>query len=207
MKKYLFLLACFGLLLASCRKDDTPKGPAVVEGKILEIDSDVPIANADVFLVEVDATGSIFGPYKQTTLQQMVTDASGNYKFSFQWNEKFTYDVAARASPDKYYPDLKTALFGRDEGKNVQNVYITPYTWTKVRIKNTSPFDERDEIKCYYGTYYGSRVDTTVLMRDYGSIKKARSVRIRTTKNSVETFRDIEVKLPPHDTTKLDIFY
>jgi hypothetical protein len=207
MKKFLFLLACFGLLMAQCHKDNTPQGPTIVEGKILEIDSDVPIANADVFLVEVDATGSIFGPTKNTTIQKMVTDASGNYKFSFQWNKKFTYDVEAQAPTDKYYSDSQSAIFGSDEGKNVQNVYITPTAWLKLHVKNVNPFDSRDEVKFFYGSCYGNTVDSTIVVKVQGSIKALNTIRIWTTRNSVQTYKDISTIVPPHDTTKLDIFY
>jgi hypothetical protein len=206
MKKYLFLLACFGLLMAQCHKETPLQTAAIVKGKILEIDSDVPIPNAAVSLIDVDPSGSFWNP-KRTTVQKMTSDASGNYQFSFDWLNGHACEVEAQAAADKFYFNTTTAIFSSNSGQNVQNVYITPFAWTMVHIKNISPFDDRDEIKCYYGTYYGRKIDTLILMKDYGNIKKGRSVKIRMTKNGIETFKDIEVPLPPHDTTKLDIFY
>jgi hypothetical protein len=165
----------------------------------------VPIANAQVLLVEVDATGSVFGPYKQTTLQQLETDASGNYKFSFQWNNKFSYNVAARASPDRYYSDWQIVTL--DEGKNVQNVFIRPFAWLKLHVKNVKPFDSRDEVKFLYGSCYGVTVDSTIIVKVPGSIKAVNKIRIWTMKNNIQTYRDVNIVIPPHDTTKLDIFY
>jgi hypothetical protein len=204
MKKYLFLLACFGLLMAQCHKESASY-EAVVKGRVLEVDSDVGIPNMTVKLVENDYVGTIVTP-KRTTLQTVKTDAQGNYQFSYTGQRIMSYDVVAvNSSPD--YNEYNQTVLIPDGGGNAVNIFLTPFGWIKVHFKNVNPFDERDEVGSAFGGFTGSKVDTTIILKIEGNRKFVRPVRIWTTRNGSQTFKDIGVITPPHDTTKLDIFY
>ena len=204
MKKYLFLFILFSCLVASCVKDPPTTFEATVKGRVLEVDSEVGIPNMTVKLVEEDY--SVSGTQKRTTLKTVKTDASGNYQFTYTRQTILNYDVVAvNASSD--YTQYTQAVLIPDGESNEVNIFLTPYGWIKVRVKNVNPFDDRDEVKFYFGTYYGSRVDTTIIFKEGGSKKNVLPIRVWTTKNSVQTFKDIGLIIPPHDTTKLDIFY
>ena len=206
MKKYLFLLACFGCMLTtSCVKETSQTYEAVVKGRVLEVDSDVGIPNMTVKLVENDYAGTIATP-KRTTLQSVKTDALGNYQFNYTAQRIMGYDVVAvNASPD--YNEYNQSVLIPDGASNVVNIFLTPFGWIKVHFKNVNPFDEKDEVGCAFGGFIGSKVDTTTILKIEGSRKFVRPVRIWTTRNGIQTFKEIGVITPPHDTTKLDIFY
>jgi hypothetical protein len=206
MKKYLFLLTLFGcLMVVSCTKEISPTYEATVKGRVLEADSDVGVPNMTVKLVEDDYTGTIATP-KRTTLQSVKTDASGNYKFSYTGKHTNSYDVVAvNASPD--YNEYTQSVLIPDGASNVVDIFLSPFGWLKIRIKNINPIGEEDALEFQYGTFVGTKVDTSIIAKDVGSRKYPLKIGVKTRKNGVETSKIISVLMIPHDTTKLDIFY
>ena len=204
MKKYLFLLACFGFLMAQCHKETT-SFEATVKGKILEIDSDVPIPNITVKLIELDYDASAWNP-PRTVVQKTQSDATGAYQLTYTSVKGRGYEVAAYANSTDYYDNIKTEPVPDGKSSTV-NISLIPLGWLKVHFKNVNPFDERDEVGSAFGGFIGNKVDTTIVLQLGGSKKYVRPVRIWTTRNGLQTFKDIGVITPPHDTTKLDIFY
>jgi hypothetical protein len=142
----------------------------------------------------------------RTTISKTKSDAKGSYQFNYAHNAKFDYEVIAYTASKDYYDNTQTEPV--PDGKNpTVNIAFTPFGWLKVHFKNVNPFDERDEVGSAFGGFIGSRVDTTTLLKIEGNKKFVRPVRIWTTRNGIQTFKDIGVITPPHDTTKLDIFY
>ena len=204
MKKYLFLLACFGCLMAGCVKDNASYDVNLT-GKVLEIDSDVPIPNMAVKLLQLEYNPNSFNATR-TTIAQTQSDAKGNYQFNYPHNAKYDYEVIAYTPSKDYYDNTQTEIV--PDGKNpTVNINFIPFGWVKVHAKNVNPFDDRDELKFYFGTYIGSKVDTTIIFKEGGSKKTILPIRIWTTRNGIQTFKDISLIIPPHDTTKLDVFY
>jgi hypothetical protein len=158
-----------------------------------------------VKLVEGDYSGGGFTPVN-TTLQSVKTDAQGNYQFSYKRQYNRTYDaIAVNSSPD--YNEYTQAVLIPDGSANVINIFLLPFGWLKLHVKNVNPYDNRDEVKFFYGSCYGSKVDSIIYVKVGGSPKTARDIRIWTTKNSVQTYKDASVITPPRDTTLLNIFY
>jgi hypothetical protein len=195
----------FSCLLAGCVKDDPSSFEATVKGRVLEVDSEVGIPNMSVKLVEEDYAGTIATP-KRTTIQTVKTDATGNYQFSYTRQKIMNYDVVAvNASPN--YNEYTQAVLIPDGTSNSVNIFLLPFGWLKLHVKNVNPYDNRDEVKFFYGSCYGSKVDSIIYVKVGGSPKAINDIRIWTTKNSIQTFKDVAVITPPRDTTLLNIFY
>jgi hypothetical protein len=205
MKKYLFLLTLFGFFfVAGCTKDNSTYDVNLT-GKVLEIDSDIAIPNMDIKLLELDYNPNTFNATR-TTISQTKSDAKGNYQFKYAHNAKYDYEVIAYTTSKNYYDNTQTEPV--PDGKNpTVNIAFIVYGWVKIHFKNINPFDDKDEVGCSFGNFIGSKVDTTILKKEGGSKKTVLPIRIWTTRNSLQTYKDIGVIIPPHDTTKLDIFY
>jgi hypothetical protein len=204
MKKYLFLLTLFSCLMASCVKDPPTTFEATVKGRVLEVDSEVGIPNITVKLVEEDY--ALSGSSKRTTLQTVKTDAQGNYQFTYTRQKILNYDVVAvNSSPD--YNEYTQAVLIPDGESNVVNIFLNPFGWVKVHVKNVNPFDERDEVKFYYGTFYGTKVDSTFLVKSTANKKYVNTIYIQTTRNSIRSLKEVGLIIPPRDTTLFNVFY
>ncbi len=205
MKKYLFIVVFINFLFSSCVKEESPTYEATVKGRVLEADSDVGIPNMTVKLVEGDYSGGGWTP-KNTTIQTVKTDASGNYQFKYTAQRLMTYDVVAvNASPN--YNEYTQSVLVPDGASNVVNIFMSPFGWLKIHVKNINPVGEEDAMEFQYGVFSGRTVDTSVIAKDVGSRKYPLKIGFKTRRNGVETLKIIEVLMPPHDTTKLDIFY
>ncbi len=204
MKKYLFLLTLFGCFaLASCTKDNV-SSEASVKGRVLELDSDIGIPNVGVRLVESNYDEDFWNP-KRTVIQRTQSDASGNYRFNYTSIVGRSYDVEAYNNfPAAYYSDVVSKLIDKTTTVDLQ---VTAFARLKIHVKNVNPVGEEDVINFNYGVFSGRSVDTTILVKKAGSNKIADPIGIKIKKNGVETSKIIEVRTPPRDTTKLDIFY
>ena len=204
MKKYLFLLVCFGFLMAQCHKEGT-SSEATVKGKILEIDSDVPIPNITVKLIELDYDASAWNP-PRTVVQKTQSDITGAYQLTYTSVKGRGYEVTAYANSTDYYDNVKTEPVP-DGKSNTVNISLIPFGWLKIHVKNVNPVGEEDVITFNYGIFSGRNVDTSIIVKDASSKKNTHQIGINIRKNGTETSKIIEVIIPPHDTTKLDIFY
>ena len=204
MKKYLFLFILFSCLVASCVKDPPTTFEATVKGRVLEVDSEVGIPNMTVKLVEEDYTPT--GSPKRTTLKTVKTDAQGNYQFTYTRQTILNYDVVAvNSSPD--YNEYTQAVLIPNGESNVVNVFLSPFGWLEVHVKNVSPVGLEDVLNFNYGIFVGKNVDTIIVAKEVSSKTLQRPIGIRITKNGVVTSRIVNVTIPPHDTAKLNIFY
>ena len=204
MKKYLFLLACFGLLMAQCHKDNT-SSDAAVKGRVLEADSDViGIPNVGVRLVESNYDVDFWNPTR-LVIQRAQSDATGNYRFNYTAIVGRSYDVEAYNNfPAAYYNDVVSRLIDKT---TTVDLPVTAFAWLKIHVKNVNPIGEEDVVNFNYGVFSGKSVDTTILVKESGSKTFAHPIGIKIKKNGIETSKMIEVITPPRDTTKLNIFY
>jgi hypothetical protein len=212
MKKHIFVLLVPLLFMAAgCEKDPNilkKSGDAVFSGKVLETDSDVPIPNAYVELIKIGYTGDFWVPNTRTVIQNTRTDAQGNYRFfSVRWEIPDGFEARAVALKDKYSDSSKEAFFSPERDQNTQNIYITPWAWLKIHVKNVNPVGREDAFRSSYGIFVGANVDTTVITKTYGSKTLVRYIGMSIIKNGIETSKTIPIITPPHDTTALDIFY
>jgi hypothetical protein len=216
MKKHIFvLLVPLLFLMAQCKKEPlNAPVPTTVKGKVLEADSDIGLPDINVKLIQLSFSDDFLAPPTKTVVQRTKTDAAGNYSFDYINDYiNFAYEVEAYGFPTNYAVDPVNRLINRTSSKRgepqnwVVDLPVRAFGWLKIHVKNVNPFNNRDEVKFAFGTYGGSQVDSTFITKVYGSRTLLQNIRVYVTRNGLETFKDIKMYYPPHDTTKLDIFY
>ncbi len=169
MKKYLFLLACFSFLMAQCQKE-SDTFPSFVTGKITSVYDNRPIPDAIAELVELTGSVGVSGSYK--ALDSVKVDNTGKFHFDFIAKKGVQYAVRGR-HPRYRYLDYSVSYFNHGVGaQNNLPVSLSPYSYIKVRIKDTS------RIERYTGVYFfalnkqdditilKNPIDTTVITQD-----------------------------------------
>jgi hypothetical protein len=211
MKKYLFLLACFGFLMARCTKDNEANATIKVSGKVLQVGTLKPIVNAKVFLINETPTG---GPLSGTTSSSIVdtvrTDANGFYVIDKTGIDKNgSYIVTATA--DKYFKYDPSKYLTANNVFVGQDIVLDPHAWIKIHVKNQNPVDSNDRILFgntigdLIGSYTGKNVELNYINRCPGNTKLFASWGVL--KNGAwVSFKDT-ITVPAHDTLIYQILY
>ena len=120
------LLLVAGLLtLSNCQKDVSPP-PTVIQGRITEYGTDLPIAGARIYLLCYN--GAFFGGSSSTLGDSIVTDAKGEFHREYP---------QAEVCGGSYMIIYKEGYFKRDgigvtTGVNNVNFALDPEAWLKL---------------------------------------------------------------------------
>ena len=193
-------------LLASCHKDgsgllSTGDGKTTVEGKVTEIGSNKPIANAQVNLRSLPG-GSTTALYRTDTT--VYTDANGNYAFSFDADKERSYEVQPKLelynNTNKYKPVTSNR-------KNKIDLELDAYAWVRVHIINEPPLDTvlyvgfngfENPPNGIYGAFSS---DSTIIGKVIGNKNDYLMTFWKYTKlNALENKMRIDYYAPAHDT-------
>jgi hypothetical protein len=216
MKKHIFVLLVPLLFsMAQCKKEPlNAPVPTTVKGKVLEADSDIGLPDINVKLIQLSFSDDFLAPPTKTVVQRTKTDAAGNYSFDYINDYiNFAYEVEAYGFPTNYAVDPVNRLVNRTSSKRgepqnwVVDLPVRAFGWLKIHVKNVNPVGREDRFIFDYGRFAGVNVDTTIVTKVYGSKTLVRYIGMSIIKNGIETGKTIPIITPPHDTTKLDIFY
>jgi hypothetical protein len=209
MKK-IIVFQLFLLCLVSCKKQELT---TVADGKVLAINSNLPIVDATVLLSLVDLTKlDGFGTSTPSPIMKTTqTDKNGYYQFAIDPpREGFSYRVSVPINPNgTSYDTEANRVYVSKYGVSTHDFHIKPFGWLKIHLKNTSSFDANDEFvftNLTLGTHQGNQ-DKIILAKTRGDSTYGQFVSYRVTKNKVQTFKYINFKSSSNDTTQLDIFY
>lgn len=213
--KAIFSISIIVIFLASSCETSPPISDfqnGIINGKVTDKTTGVPIANATVYLKGYEITGSILTPGPTFTVATTISDADGNFSFDFDFNSDNGYFCSAVADQYFDYQEefvINKSVFGG--GVNVK-VLLEPIAWLNLRCQNISPYDATDEITLSYtydGNYpnfFGISVDTTICCVSVSGNNSNRIVWY-VNKNGVETTYYEYVYCPAFDTTYYEILY
>jgi hypothetical protein len=179
MKNLIILMFSIFILsfLPSCKKEDdtTPLTNATVQGRILQVYSTIPVANATVYLYETIASGN--NAYT-VSLDTVITNDKGEYSFKYKRGSiSNEYFIRAFA---KNFDNTPGNFYIKQKNSPSFDVPIFPYAWIGFRIINVPPFSNSDGIDIS-GYLQGSdqvssigingRNDTTIIKKVIGNQK------------------------------------
>lgn len=210
MKKAI-ILQLLALCFVACQKQELT---TLAEGRVLAINSNLPIADADVVLSLYNNTQlSFLGSTAWSKIAKVTkTDKNGRYQFIISPPEEdFSYRVIVPINPNEYSYDVEatTASVSKYGGTSTHDFRIKPFGWLNIHLKNTSPVDENDEFvftNHTLGTFKGKE-DRIILAKTRGDSTYSQSLSFKVTKNKVESFKYIYFKTSSNDTTQLNVFY
>jgi hypothetical protein len=206
MKKYLFLLACFGLLMAQCHKNDDKF--IKVSGKVLEFGSNKPISNAKVGIYEEG--GAFLGTTWTKLVDTTRTDANGFYSIEKNNIDRSSSFFIAAAANKYYTYDPNNYLVTGQEVTN-NNIVLDPFAWIKVHVKNVNPFNDRDSILLgnVVGTipmtHVGKNIELNYINKVRGNLRMEAQWSVG--KNSIWKFLTDSIRIQAHDTLNYEILY
>ena len=185
----------------SCKKDISTI--TNVDGVVSEKGSGHPIAGATVLLGRKDLNS--YAGYTIQTVQSVITNANGEYKFEFNYEKGFAYTILARKIPyfesESYYPQKGQ--------KNTINISLSSPSYLKIHLKNTSGANSIAlGDPCYFDCdYYGTSIDTTTkAFTSHGG--ETLTFYWVVFNNNVDTLKkSASMFLPPFDTTLFNINY
>jgi hypothetical protein len=209
MKKVI-IFQLFLLSLVSCKKQEFT---TIAEGKVLAINSNLPISDATVqlWLCDFAQIRSFGSGIPCTLVREVQTDKFGHYQFALDPQEALSYKVTVPINPNGTSFDVESTTVYIDKygGKSINYFRIKPFGWLKIHLKNTSPVDDNDEFvftNLTLGTHKGKQ-DKIILAKSRGDSTYGQSLSYRVTKNKVQSFKYINFKTSSNDTTNIDVFY
>lgn len=135
----LFILLSISILVSSCDKEPEPNPIKRLSGRVLQINTNIPVPNATVVLYVTKYSKNFGGPSISIALDTIVTDKEGNYAFTYEQTESSNeYSVVARA--DNF---AKSGAF-EVNNKSKVDIIIKPFAWIKVNVINTPPVEPSD---------------------------------------------------------------
>ncbi|MBL0046790.1 MAG: hypothetical protein IPP32_01645 [Bacteroidetes bacterium] len=135
MKNFILLLILpLSIGLGGCKKSPRKIN---VSGHAIDATTSQPIENAHLVLANYTATGT---GYTVDVLDEVYTDADGNYKFEFKNAAGSEYHIVGNA--DKYYEtDKYQNIVPEIKETNDFNINFTPKAWLKLKfVKETNSF-------------------------------------------------------------------
>lgn len=168
------LVLCCSLVLFGCKKESpTPVNTAFVEGVVLNLMTNEPIAGATVELWEDDMGGDTRLSAWDRKLGSTISDSLGRYKIPFEGCSNTMKQKGILAAKQNYYRY-------EDPGLNLINctgdkltVYqLIPSTWVRLNIKNIHPLNAQDSIFLSLTgplVLKGTQVDTTLYFEIEGN--------------------------------------
>jgi hypothetical protein len=182
-------------------------GPTVIQGRVLESGTNMPVAGAEVYCSSVESSGTPGLP-NYNTVKSVLSDADGNYKITIEDDD------------DLFLLSLASIKNGFDVTKNIgvsprniNNIDITlvPFGWLRVRVKNENKQINYVRISTELGPrqeeYEGNNVDTTFI--SYGRANKNIQIALLKNLNGVnwEYIEQSTVYVIGLDTTTINFNY
>ena len=147
MKKYLFLLACLGFLMAQCHKE-SDYYDTFVGGYIIGTHDSKPVPNALTELVELKQYAYVGSAESYIVLDSMIVGNSGRLKFNFTAKKGTQYGIRARHPRYRYYAPTVSFFSPGSSDQDSVNFGMVPYSYLRVHIKDTSRTEN------YLGIYF-----------------------------------------------------
>ena len=202
MKK-IYLLTIISLLIISCEKES---GPTKINGSVKDKTTNAGIENADVGLFESDGESS-WG-LGGVLIDEIYSDASGNFTFDFEARKGYSYYV--QAIKDLYWNNQtdNIAFVDNTGGETDVTVFLQPKGFLEIRVHNINEYDVSDYIVVndLYAAFYGTSVDTTEIVTVIGNENQTITWFISIDgilSNAIHG----EIYCPAFDTTYFEILY
>jgi hypothetical protein len=209
--KLLISFSFLFLLLGCFKEKEGLHGSVSVSGKVSDIVSGAPIANAVVQLIGIKQRQGPLGyePY-ETSVVTDTTDQSGNYAFSFNADGEYQFELFAKPGNPLYVNSKYT--IGLDDvidalGSHRRDLTCHRSAYAMVNIRNVPPIDTpyflalTAEDRIVLNNYYK---DTTVYLKLVGRPSIPNDVRFN--KNNQENEYP-KVTVGPWDTVQLQFNY
>jgi hypothetical protein len=145
MKQFIEIsLIMFLLIGASCNKET---GPTFVSGTVQDKTTFTGVDNANVGLFEYDDE-SAFG-LSGTLLDEVYSDASGNFTFNFTARKGYSYYV--QAIKEQYWNDQSNnvTFIENTGGETSAVVYLQPEGYLSIHILDLSPILNNYEFRAW----------------------------------------------------------
>ncbi|MGZ8568413.1 MAG: hypothetical protein ACXWW0_03400 [Bacteroidia bacterium] len=191
----------FLVLTFACAKDS---GPTSVEGRVLELGSNKPIPNADVFLLREKREMLGAGVWGISNLKTVKSDAEGKFRFNFEADEDYVYGMNAEA-PD--YQSNSTTYRGVERGKrNKTDIFLNGFGYLKYHIKNVkNQYHIGFSYSCFNSDYFSANTDTSIICQDNGNVNREVIYRLTSFTDTITVKK--EIYIPVHDTVSITIEY
>ena len=216
--KVSMICVCMLCLVGSaCRKEKNPyEGKIHAEGQVLEKGLiKKPIPNATVILYELTSEGA-FQSVKFKVIDSTRTDANGKYVIERDAaGLSGSYHINARGDEAQFWNRYDEPLLGGNiiEGqKTVNTLFIQPYGFIKMHLKNISPVDNQDVIVIggsWSGaseTHQGQNVNYPIIRRCLANDTIEVGYLVRKT-GLIDKYGKEKYFLNSHDTLKINILY
>jgi hypothetical protein len=214
----LLLFFSFLWLLPSCSKENTYKDKMYAEGRVVEKGKiQAPVAGAKVILYNTVST-QLGGTVSFVALDTVISDADGYYRMETTGAPNTVYHIAAFGDPEQFWNRSDEPYEGNGlnyGSKNVNTLFIQPYSFVQVHVKNTKPVDEEDAIGIggTWGNsiadevfYHGTQINESFIRRIIGN--DTTKVGYEVTKLNIGTVYKSEKHFAKsHDTIKIKIDY
>jgi hypothetical protein len=191
MKKYILFLyvinccACYNI-------DNNNTQLSKFERTIISSETLKPLQGLKVYLTD---SGII--------MDSTDTDKNGHYAF----------DVFSISENREYGEIVKTELYESDPGLGIDKIwYFVPVSWLRIHVKNTTPFDENDQIELeafpsVSAQFKGKEIDETVIKKLRYSYGYTNYMNYFIKKNGKRTYTKIDIKPINFDTLDININY
>jgi hypothetical protein len=168
MKLYLKVFCIFSfsiVVFAGCRKVKDNEIDATIYVK--QYKTNAPIANAKILITRGTPSSGI----GSTVVDTLFTDSNGKAIYDQAVDRDYMY--YAEAYKDNYFDTHNQQVsVTRGEKKFKTTIFMYAYSYVKLHVKNTNPFDQFDLIQlsshCPSNLFFqGLNIDTTFLYCDY----------------------------------------
>jgi hypothetical protein len=201
---YGFIIFIFGC----SKKHDALYGLVTVSGKVTDIVSNEPIANAVVELMNVQRKYNIGGynNVRTGTALTDTTDASGNYSFSINATGQYQFDLLANPmDPLHVNSDLTTGTYTIQKVGNFSiDMQCLRSAYAKITLTNVSPIDTPYFISIAGITLNNFYKDTLVYLKLVGSPDIPNTIIFNTSNQASETYQKT---VGPWDTIPMQLNY
>lgn len=132
-----WLLLAISCALSSCKYDNEELGLVEVEGKVVLINSNTPVANALVRFINSDDNLNPFTPEQYTEVGSDTTDENGNFVLP----EGLDADYAQAFGLDSIYLDPSVFFPIRDARYNGKpmKLELIPPAWLRISVSDDVP--------------------------------------------------------------------
>ncbi|MBP7399473.1 MAG: carboxypeptidase regulatory-like domain-containing protein [Chitinophagales bacterium] len=189
----------------SCKKPDLELG--IVNGLVTDRTTNAGIPDATVYLLAHEPDGSIFGGGGGPSFEiaNTTSDASGNFKFNFDYDSKYAYTCAAVKDLYFDYEDEFPVDEQVKEGVSVE-VTLQPKAWLQIHFFNEYPSLPSDHFAIngfVTDEFFGDIIDTLITYIVIGNFMNVIHYGLEADLSNI----DDTIYCPAFDTTYYEIIY